>query len=360
MRVVIAAGGTGGHVFPALAVADELSRRGVEVHFVGTGAGVEARAVPAAGYPLHRLEMRGLRGSGWRRWAALPWALGRAVAAAGRTLLRLRPAAVLAMGGYVAAPAGLGAWVTRRPLVLHEQNAVPGLAIRLLRRLATRILTGFPEAAERLGPRARWVGTPVRTELLGLEEPARRYAERGGPLRVLVFGGSQGARFLNREVPPCLAGLAEERPVTVWHQAGRDEGEAVERAYADAGLEATVTPFIEDMAAAYAWCDLVFCRAGAATVAELEAAGVPAVLVPFPHAVDDHQRKNAEALVDRGAAVCLTQEEWEGREVIGLLRNRLADREALAAMGEAARGLARPEAAKAVADSCLEGREHAG
>ncbi|MFA9461417.1 undecaprenyldiphospho-muramoylpentapeptide beta-N-acetylglucosaminyltransferase [Thiohalorhabdus methylotrophus] len=359
-RVAIAAGGTGGHVFPALAVADELARRGVEVHFLGTSAGVEARAVPAAGYNLELLEMRGLRGSGWRRWAALPWALAKSVTAAMGILRRLRPGAVLAMGGYAAAPTGLAARLQGRSLVLHEQNAVPGLTIRLLRRLARRTLTGFPEAAEQLGARAEWVGTPVRRGLLDVDAPAGRYAERTGPLRVLVFGGSQGAQFLNREVPGCLAALAAERPVTVWHQAGRTEGATVERAYAEAGVEADVTPFIDDMAAAYAWCDLVFCRAGAATVAELAAVGVPSVLVPFPHAVDDHQRRNAEALVHRDAAVCLTQQEWSTEAVLGLLRGRLGERAELARMAEAAREFARPDAARIVADHCLEGGENAG
>ncbi|HKL78112.1 MAG TPA: undecaprenyldiphospho-muramoylpentapeptide beta-N-acetylglucosaminyltransferase [Gammaproteobacteria bacterium] len=355
-RVAIAAGGTGGHVFPALAVAEELRRRGVEVHFLGTRQGLEARAVPAAGFPLAEVEMRGLRGGGWRRWLALPWGLARAVGAAARVLIRLRPVAVLGMGGYVAAPVGLAARLTGRPLVLHEQNAVPGLTIRLLARLARRILTGFPEAATALGGRAQWVGTPVRPALVGLPAPAARYAEREGPLRVLIFGGSQGARFLNEELPPLLADLAARgRTLHIWHQAGEREAERVRRAYAAAGLTAEVVAFIDDMASAYQWCDLAFCRAGAGTVTELAAVGVPAVLVPFPHAVDDHQRRNAEALVERGAALCLDQNDWDAEAVAQWLDTVAGDRARLATMAEAAREFARPEAAAQVAEACLKG-----
>ncbi|HKJ70413.1 MAG TPA: undecaprenyldiphospho-muramoylpentapeptide beta-N-acetylglucosaminyltransferase [Gammaproteobacteria bacterium] len=356
-RVVIAAGGTGGHVFPALAVAAELRRRGVEVHFLGTASGLEARAVPAAGFPLETLEMRGLRGGGWRRWAALPTALSRAVWAARGVLRRLRPTAVLAMGGYVAVPAGLAARLGGNRLVLHEQNAVPGLAIRALRRLAAAVLTGFPEAAEALGPRARWAGIPVRAELLALPAPAERFNERSGPLRILVFGGSQGARFLNQRVPAWLA--ASGRAVSVRHQSGERELETVRAAYREQAIEAEVIPFIDDMASAYAWADLVVCRAGAATVAELAAVGAPAVLVPYPHAVDDHQRRNAEALVSRGAALCVTQDDWDGAGLAARLDGELGERARLAAMGEAGRAFARPDAAAAVADACLGEVAHA-
>ncbi|MEF8793411.1 undecaprenyldiphospho-muramoylpentapeptide beta-N-acetylglucosaminyltransferase [Thiohalorhabdus sp.] len=350
-RVVIAAGGTGGHVFPALAVAAELQARGVEVHFLGTPDGLETRAVPAAGFPLETVSMRGLRGGGWRRWTALPATLGRTVWAAGSALRRLRPSAVLAMGGYAAVPAGLAARLGGRRLVVHEQNAVPGLAVRSLRRLAERILTGFPEAAEALGPRAEWAGIPVRRQLLALPAPGQRYGNRQGPLRVLVFGGSQGARFLNRQVPSWLA--AGSRAIHVWHQSGERELEEVRSAYYEHGLEAEVVPFIDDMAAAFAWADLAVCRAGAATVAELAAVGLPAVLVPFPYAVDDHQRRNAEALVSRGAALCVAQSEWDPVALGARLDGDLGERSCLAEMAEAARAFARPDAAAVVADACL-------
>ncbi|MFB6259941.1 MAG: UDP-N-acetylglucosamine--N-acetylmuramyl-(pentapeptide) pyrophosphoryl-undecaprenol N-acetylglucosamine transferase, partial [Thiohalorhabdaceae bacterium] len=261
------------------------------------------------------------------------------------------------MGGYAAEPAGVAARLNGRRLVVHEQNAVPGLAVRALRRLAGRILTGFPEAAEALGPRAQWAGIPVRRQLLTLPAPGDRYGDRSGPLRILVFGGSQRARFLNREVPPWLA--AATRPFSVRHQSGEQELEAVRAAYHEHGLEAEVVPFIDDMAAAFAWADLVVCRAGAATVAELAAVGVPAVLVPYPHAVDDHQRRNAEALVSRGAALCVPQSEWDRADLGSRLANDLGDRARLAEMAEAARAFARPDAAALVADACLEESHHA-
>ncbi len=352
-RVVIAAGGTGGHVFPALAVAAELREAGVEVHFLGTPTGLEARAAPAHGFPLATVAMRGLRGGGWRRWAGLPWSLSRAVWEVRRLLRTLSPDCVLAMGGYVAMPAGLAARLAGCPLVLHEQNAIPGLAVRSLRPFATRIFTGFPEAARRLGPRAEWAGIPVRRELLELDCPEHRYAGRDGPLRILIFGGSQGARFLNQRLPVCLGQV--RRPSTVRHQAGERELPAVREAYGEQGLPAETTAFIENMAGAYAWADLAVCRAGAATVAELAAVGLPAVLVPYPFAVDDHQRHNAEALVSRDAAVCMPQQQWQDAAVAERLDAELGDRDRLAAMGGAARELGRPDAASVVARACREG-----
>ena len=354
-RVVMAAGGTGGHVFPALAVAEELRSRGVEVTFVGSSGGMESRVVPERGFALEVLGMQALRGSGWRGWLALPARLGRALAAAIGLLRRLRPSAVVAMGGYAAAPVGLAAGLMGRRLVVHEQNAVPGLTNRLLRPFARAILTGFPEAAEALGRKAEWVGTPVRGELSPLAETGERTGDREGPLRVLAFGGSQGARFLNERLPMALARARPAIGLTVRHQAGRGRARAVLDAYGEAGVEADVTPFIDDMRAALAWCDLAFCRAGASTVAELASMGVPAVLVPFPHAVDDHQRRNAEALVSRGAAVCIPQSEWDDEAVAARLDGDLGDRTVLARMGDAARGFARPDAAARVADAC-EGR----
>lgn len=356
-RVVIAAGGTGGHVFPALAVATELREQGVEVHFLGTAAGLEARAVPAAGFPLVTVPMRGLRGAGWRRWAALPYALNRAVWSARKALRRLRPDSVLAMGGYVAVPAGIAARTAGCPLLLHEQNAVPGLGIRALKGLATRIFTGFPETARQLGDRAEWAGIPVRRELLGLPDPERRYRDRQGPLRVLAFGGSQGARFLNQRLPASL-GLARGS-LEIRHQTGERELPAVREAYRSRGLEAEPLAFIEDMAGAYSWADLVVSRAGAATIAELAAVGMPAILVPFPHAADRHQHRNAEALVSRGAAECIPQEEWQDSDVAGRLDGPLGDRSRLSSMGSAARAFGRPDAARVVAAACRKETPHA-
>lgn len=358
-RVAIAAGGTGGHVFPALAVAEALRERGVEVHFLGTASGLEARAVPAAGFPLTTLDVAGVRRSGWRRRLGLPLALARSVAAAWRALGSIRPTAVLGMGGYASAPAGLAARLRGVRLVVHEQNAVPGLTNRLLAPLARPALAGFPEAAARLGRRAETVGIPVRRSLRDLPEPGERLGGRRGPLRVLVFGGSQGARFLNETVPAGLRRAAQEGlDLEVRHQSGGPMRDQVAAAYAEAPFSAQVETFIEDMAEAYTWCDVAFCRAGAGTVAELAAVGVPAVLVPYPYAVDDHQRRNAQALAERGAAVVADQGDADPGGVAGLLRGSLGDRERLAEMGEAARGWARPDAAEAVAAACL-GETHA-
>lgn len=358
-RVAIAAGGTGGHVFPALAVAEVLRERGVEVHFLGTAAGLEARAVPGAGFPLTTLDVSGVRRAGWRRRLTLPLALARSVAAAWRALGAIGPTAVLGMGGYASAPAGIAARLRGARLVVHEQNAVPGLTNRLLAPLARRVLAGFPEAALRLGRRAETVGIPVRRSLLGLPRPNERLAGRGGPLRVLVFGGSQGARFLNETVPAGLlrasqAGVALE----VRHQSGGPMRDQVAAAYAEAPFDAWVEAFIEDMAEAYTWCDVAFCRAGAGTVAELAAVGVPAVLVPYPYAVDDHQRRNAQALASRDAARIIDQGSMDAGGVSDWLRGELGDRARLAEMGEAARGWALPDAAEAVAAACL-GERHA-
>jgi UDP-N-acetylglucosamine--N-acetylmuramyl-(pentapeptide) pyrophosphoryl-undecaprenol N-acetylglucosamine transferase len=358
-RVAIAAGGTGGHVFPALAVAEALRERGVEVHFLGTASGLEARAVPAAGFPLTTLDVSGVRRAGWRRRLGLPLALGRSVAAAWRALRTIRPAVVLGMGGYASAPAGLAARLRGARLVVHEQNAVPGLTNRLLAPLARRVLAGFPEAARRLGRRAEAVGIPVRRSLLGLPGPRERLGGRSGPLRVLVFGGSQGARFLNETVPAGLLRAAQSGvELEVRHQSGGPMRDQVAAAYAEAPFAAGVESFIDDMAEAYTWCDLAFCRAGAGTVAELAAVGVPAVLVPYPYAVDDHQRRNAQALADRDAAVLVDQGDTNAGGVADWLRGELGDRERLAAMGEAARGWARPDAAEVVAAACL-GETHA-
>jgi UDP-N-acetylglucosamine--N-acetylmuramyl-(pentapeptide) pyrophosphoryl-undecaprenol N-acetylglucosamine transferase len=349
-RVVIAAGGTGGHVFPALAVAGELRARGVIVDFIGTAAGMEAALVPAHGFPLHTLQMRGLRGQGLGRWLQAPWRVGRAVLQARRILRRQQTQAVLGMGGYVAAPVGLAAWSLGLPLCLHEQNAVAGLGNRLLAPLARRVFLGFPEAALRRG---EWVGNPVRAEIAALPEPRQRLVHEGR-VRLLVMGGSQGAKVLNEIAIAALQGLpASERP-EIWHQAGRDHAQAVAARYAEAGIPARVEAFIADMAAALAWADLAVCRAGAATVAELAAAGLGAVLIPYPFAVDDHQAANARFLEKAGAAVMLRQEGLDGAGLLAVLTPLLIDGEKRLAWAEAARVSAKVDAAARVAEACVE------
>ena len=352
VRVMIAAGGTGGHVFPALAVAEALAARGARVDWVGTARGLEARLVPEAGLPLHTLPVRALRGRGAAAWLAAPFALARPLAAALALVRRLRPQVVLGMGGYAAGPAGLAAWLMRRPLVVHEQNAVPGLTNRLLAPLARRVLAGFPDAFPP-GPRVEVTGNPVRAAIAALPPPEARWAARSGPPRLLVLGGSQGARALNEALPAALARLGPGERPEVRHQAGARAVEAVRAAYAHAGVAAEVTAFVEDMAEAYGWADLVVARAGALTVAELAAAGLGALLVPYPHAVDDHQRANARWLERAGAAE-VVREPLDPERLAGRLRALLADRAGLLARAQAARRLARPDAAARVAEACLE------
>lgn len=348
--VLIMAGGTGGHIFPGIAVGAELRARGVPVVWLGGRVGLEQRLVPAAGFPLRTLGFGGVRGKGLvTRMLALPRLLG-AWLAARRLLRQLRPRSVLALGGYASAPGGLAARSLRLPLVVHEQNRVPGMTNRLLARHATRLLSGFADAFPT--GRAEWVGNPVRESIAALPEPALRLAGRSGPLRVLVLGGSQGAQSLNGRLPAVFGRYGEA--LEVHHQCGAAHVEATRAAYAASGVRARVEPFIDDMAAAYAWADLAVCRAGALTIAELCAAGVPAILVPFPHAVDDHQTRNAEAMVAVGAAECVAEGEDFAERLDRAFGPLIAARERAVAMAAAARTLARPDAARRIADICLE------
>lgn len=351
--VMIAAGGTGGHVFPALAVAEELRRRAVPVVWLGTRAGLEARVVPASGLELEWLDIGGLRGKGWAVRLRAPLVLARACWQAGGALRRRRPRALLGMGGFVAGPGGLVARALRVPLVVHEQNAVAGLTNRVLARLAARVLEAMPGTF----PPARHAGAtgnPVRAEILALPEPDGRFAARAGAPRLLVLGGSQGARALNERLPAALARLPAAARPCVWHQCGQHHVDVAGAAYRDAGIEAEVVPFIDAMAEAYGWADLVVGRAGAMSVWELAAAGVPALLVPFPHAVDDHQTANARWLENAGAAVVLQERDLDCAGLARTLAGLLADRDALAKRAGRARALARPDAARRVADTVLE------
>lgn len=344
--VLIMAGGTGGHVFPGLAVAQVLKARGWNVIWMGNPTGMEASLVPRHGIPMQPIEIGGVRGKGWLTWMLLPLRLTQACVQSLKILRALRPSVVLGMGGYVAFPGGLMAALTGTPLVLHEQNSVAGLTNRLLARLARRALVAFPNAL----PGAQWCGNPVRDDVLRLAEPAARYAGRAGPLNLLVVGGSLGAQALNTALPSALALLApHERPIVV-HQSGRRHLDALQQAYHEAGVEATATGFIDDMAQAYAQADLVICRAGAMTVAELAAAGVASLMVPFPHAVDDHQTANARFLADRGAALLMPQAELTPQLLASVLRD--LTRERLLVIAQQARSLARPDAAEQVADAC--------
>ena len=346
--LMVMAGGTGGHIFPGIAVAEELRAQGWRIVWMGNPDGMEARIVPQRGYETAWVRFGALRGKGLVRKLLLPANLLSGFWQALRALRRIRPDVVLGMGGYITFPGGMMAALLGRPLVLHEQNSVAGLANRVLARVADRVLSGFPEVLEK----AEWLGNPVRADITAVLPPAERYPGRSGPLRVLVVGGSLGAAVLNETVPQALARLAPEaRPIVV-HQAGERQIEGLRAAYARVQVEGELRPFIDDMAAAYADADLVICRAGALTVAELAAAGVASLLVPFPYAVDDHQTGNARFLADRGAAYLLPQTELSPDRLAGILSS--LDRGRLLNMAEHARALAKPLAAVAVAHVCAE------
>jgi len=343
---MIMAGGTGGHIFPALAVADRMRDAGWRVVWLGAASGMEARLVPARGYEMAWVDFSGVRGKGLLALALLPTRLLVAFWQSARAIFARRPNVVLGMGGYVSFPGGMMAAFLGRPLVIHEQNSVAGLANKVLAQVADRVLCTFPGTLKR----AEVTGNPVRPEIGGLEPPERRYGARSGPLRLLVVGGSLGAQALNDAVPLAIARLARERRPVIRHQAGAQHIESLRRAYAAAGVDAEAVAFIDDMAKAYGEADLVVCRAGATSVAEIAAAGVASVLVPYPHAVDDHQTTNARLLSDAGAAVLLPQSELSAERLSQLLLEH--DRARLLAMARRARTLGKPDAAQAVARVC--------
>ncbi len=348
MKLMIMAGGTGGHVYPALAVAHHLRERGHEIVWMGAPDSFESRVVTAQGIPMRYVRVTGLRGKGALKLLQAPLLLVRALMQAVGILRRERPDAVLGMGGFASGPGGVAAWLLRTPLLIHEQNAASGLTNRWLTRCARIVLQAFPATFDG----ARTVGNPVRRGFAELPSPAQRQEHEGAP-RVLVIGGSQGARALNERVPQALALLSPVERPDVRHQGGRTI-EVAQRAYAEAGVDAQVDAFIDDMPAALAWADLVVCRSGASTVAELSAAGCASLLVPFPHAVDDHQTRNAEYLLRAGAAALLPESEASPAHLASLIRELLGDRLRLRRMAEAARTAAWPDATERIADACLE------
>jgi UDP-N-acetylglucosamine--N-acetylmuramyl-(pentapeptide) pyrophosphoryl-undecaprenol N-acetylglucosamine transferase len=356
--VLIMAGGTGGHVFPALAVANVLRDRGVAVIWLGVPGSMESRLVPANGFPIEWVRVAGIRGKGLGAWLLAPVRVIKAVAQAMGVLRRVQPRSVLGLGGYVSGPGGIAAWLLRVPLLIHEQNAIAGLTNRWLARLASQALEGFPHS---FGPgvRARTIGNPVRADIAAVAAPQVRFAGRESRSRLLVFGGSQGALRLNFAVPQALARVAPEIRPQIRHQTGERGLEAARAAYADARVEAEVLPFIDDMAAAYAWADLAVCRAGAMTVAELQAAGLGAIFVPLAVATDDHQTKNAEAMVKSGAARLIQERDLTPERLGEVISELIADRTRLLKMAEAARGLRVVDAAAQLADLCIAAGAHA-
>jgi UDP-N-acetylglucosamine--N-acetylmuramyl-(pentapeptide) pyrophosphoryl-undecaprenol N-acetylglucosamine transferase len=361
--ILIMAAGTGGHIFPGLAIARELQKRGWQVHWMGTPAGMENKLVAAAGYPMVAVNMAGVRSKGALAWALLPLRLLIAFWQATVAIFRIRPDVVLSMGGYVAFPGGMMAALWWRPLVIHEPGAVAGLTNRALALVADRVIVAMEGAFERAVrgnlasrlPKPRRVeilGTPVRPEIAAVPPPDARFSGRGGRLRLLVVGGSLGAQTLNDLVVAAMQALAPQARPQVVHQSGEKNYEGLKAAYQRAGVEAEVVPFVDDMAARYAWCDLLVCRSGAITVAEITAAGVAAILFPLPWFVADEQMANAQYLSSRNAGITLAQLETSPAHLASLVAS--LTREALADMARRARSLGKPDATARCADLCEE------
>lgn len=349
--LMVMAGGTGGHVYPALAVARLLMGQGVKVVWVGNRGKIEDRVAGQAGIPFVPVDVKGVRGNGVLRWLGMPLAVGRSMWQVYRAIRRYRPAAVLGMGGFVTGPGGLMAWLTRTPLLLHEANAIAGMTNRWLSRFADRFMTGFGEC-EGISRTFEQTGNPVREEIC--EVGAQRNYESFGPMRLFVFGGSLGAEILNTTIPEALAGMPESERPRVLHQTGRGKYESTLENYHRLGVEADVREFIDDMDAAFSEADLVVSRAGAMTVAEIACAGVASVMVPYPYAVNDHQTANARYLAERGAAVLLPQPEVSPASLVQQFKSLFGDSARLAEMGRTARSLAKRDATNQVAVICKE------
>lgn len=352
-HILIAAGGTGGHVYPALAVADYLREHDVKVTWVGTEKGLEHRIIPAAKIPLELISISGLRGKGLFNLLFVPLKLIVAIAQVIKIFIKIKPDAVLGMGGFVSGPCGLAAFILGKPLYLHEQNAVPGLTNKVLNYLSTTTMQAFPNSFKNTDVVA--VGNPIRKDISDLTPPEVRMINRDDHIRLLIIGGSLGAQALNENVPKALSEISGFSKTSVWHQTGKDKLNATLELYKKENIEAKVTEFIENMAEAYEWADLVICRAGALTVSELANAGVAAILVPYPHAVDDHQTANAAYLTSVNAAILIQQE-----QLVPMLKNTLSEllqsgRTKLIDMAKAARALSKPDATKIVAEICLGG-----
>jgi len=351
-RIMIMAGGTGGHVFPALAVADKLRSAGVDVIWLGTERGIESRVIPDAGIKLATIPIGGLRGNGIVGWLLAPLRITYAIFMAIRLIRKWRPQALLGMGGFVTGPGGIAGWLLRKPVLIHEQNAIAGMTNRILARFARVVMEAFPGAFA-ANFCARQTGNPVRADIINIDEPDKRFSERNGALRVLVVGGSLGAAVLNKTVPQAIKEMSADT-IEVWHQTGRHELEETRQRYASLDVNAKVMPFINDMSEAYQWADIVICRAGALTVTELASAGVASILIPFPHAVDDHQTANARFLEHAGAALLIQQNRFTATWLAERLEEFIDQRERLLAMAQAAKSQARNSATDDVAQICMQ------
>ncbi len=350
--ILIMAGGTGGHVFPGLAVADYLKQLGWRIVWLGTESGMELKLVPQHGYETEVISFSGLRGKRLITWLMLPLRLVKAFLQSVKIIRNVKPNVILGMGGYPAFPGGMMASLLNKPLIIHEQNSIPGLTNKILAKLADRIFLGFPDAILNNKEKSIYSGNPVRSEIMLIEAPEKRFSGREGKLNLLIVGGSLGAQILNTIVPEALKLIPENLRPQVVHQAGITQLNSVKKMYGDLQMDAEVIAFIDDIANRYATCDLVLCRAGALTVAELSIAGVASILVPYPHAVDDHQTHNARFLSDHGAAVLIHQRDLSAKKLADLLAD--LSREKLLEMAITARSRAKPEATRVVAEACIE------
>ena len=351
--ILIMAGGTGGHVYPALAVADYLKRRGIPLLWLGTNQGLEAQLVPEKGFPLVTINISGLRGKGLMKWIQAPVIVCIALIQALIILVQRKPAVVLGMGGFVSGPGGLAAWLVRIPLCIHEQNAIAGFTNRLLAPLAHTVMEAFPKTFPGK-VKAQTTGNPVRAEILEVNTPDKRMkVDNTGAMKILVLGGSQGARTLNKIVPQAIMLLPRDIQLEIRHHTGRNLYAETETLYKELNCIARLEPYIDDMAGAYAWADIVICRAGALTIAELSAVGVASILVPFPFAVDDHQTMNAHYLSEQGGAVLIPEPEFTRENLGRLLSELYHSRARLLTMAREARALAKPKATEQVAELCL-------
>ncbi|MBV1915205.1 MAG: undecaprenyldiphospho-muramoylpentapeptide beta-N-acetylglucosaminyltransferase [Pseudomonadales bacterium] len=355
-KFLLMAGGTGGHVFPALALARQLRADGFVVEWIGSEGGFEGPYVEAENIPLHNISIKGLRGKGIVSWLSAPLKLVRAVKQARKIVKQVEPDCVVGMGGFAAGPGGIAAWLSRKPLLIHEQNAAAGMTNRALFYLSSRVLQAFPDAFGKQHKKLRTTGNPVRKELTEIAAYEKRKADvaLGQPINLLVLGGSQGAAAINQTIPAAIAEMKCTNKPNIWHQAGKGKSQPTSERYKEMGVEVKIEEFIEDMAEAYGWADLVVCRSGALTVAELAAVGVGSILVPYPSAVDDHQTKNADYLASVGAALIVQQQDLNKESLGELIDQFCTEPQQLIEMANKARSVAKPDAVHQVENYCLE------
>lgn len=347
-KVLIMAGGTGGHVFPGLALSEELFGRGYCVNWLGTRHGIESTLVPAAKIPLYFIPVQGLRGKGLRTLLMAPWTITCSIYSAVSVIRQLKPCLAVGMGGFVSGPGGIAAKILGIPLVIHEQNAVAGTTNKILAKISRRILLAFPGTIKN----GVCIGNPVRKEIDALTPPEERLKKRSGAIRLLIIGGSRGALAINELVPSALGLISKNTAINVWHQAGQGKDQATRLAYKKLGIQAKVEPFIDNMAVAFSWADFVVCRSGALTVSELASVGLGSLLIPFPHAIDDHQTKNAAFLEQSGAAMVIQQDQLTAEKLAALFENLLPDRKKLVDMACRAKSLVKPKCVQVFADQC--------